>query len=381
MFDLPLKLERELIGAAKDVSSHVDMHSNEILTPSVSMTTKAFVATSTKGAFQREASTFRNWIGRNSSAAFPAERNRYHLYVSLACPWASRCLGALYVKKLDDIIGLSVVHPVFQRTRPDDENDAHCGWAFADPATTPTLPGPSGLGSYSSKGCIPDTVNKAKFIRDLYDMCTSEPTRFTVPLLWDKKTKAIVSNESGDIIRMLNSAFEDLVPSKVDLYPQEMQSEIDELNEWVHNDVSNGVYKCGFASSQEAYDEAVDTLFNGLDRSEEILAAHRFLVGDRFTEADLRLFTTLIRFDEVYAVHFKANKKLIEQYPNLSNYVRDIYQLPPITASVDVLQIKLHYYASHTHLNAFGIIPAGPSVDFTRPHDRNRFKNATMPIF
>ncbi|KAG1712626.1 hypothetical protein DVH05_000368 [Phytophthora capsici] len=345
------------------------------------MTTKAFVAMSSKGAFKREASKFRNWIERNSSAAFPPEKNRYHLYASLACPWASRCLGALYLKNLDDIIGLSIVHPVFQRTRPNDENDTHNGWAFVDPLKTPTLAGPSGLGAYSSSGSIPDTVNNAAFVRDLYDMCTSEPTRYSVPVLWDKKTKTIVSNESADIVRMLNTAFEDLVPSKVDLYPEELRSEIDELNEWVYNDVSNGVYKCGFATTQEAYDEAVNKLFEGLDRAEEILAAHRFLVGDRFTEADLRLFTTLIRFNEVYAVHFKANKKLIEQYPNLSNYVREIYQMPPITKSVNIQQIKLHYYASHTHLNTFGIIPAGPGIDFTRQHDRNRFKNAKLPNF
>ncbi|GMF50919.1 unnamed protein product [Phytophthora fragariaefolia] len=367
------------------------------------MTTKAFVAMSSKGAFQREASRFRNWIKRDNSAVFPAEKHRYHLYVSLACPWASRCLGAMYIKGLEDIIGLSVVHPVFQRTRPNDDNDLHCGWAFADPSTTPTLAGPSGLGAYSSKGCIPDSVNNAKFIRDLYDLCTSEPTRYTVPLLWDKKTKTIVSNESADIVRMFNSEFVNLVPSKVDLYPAELRLEIDELNDWVYNDISNGVYKCGFAASQEAYDEAMDKLFAGLDRAEEILAVHRFLVGDVFTEADLRLFTTLIRFDEVYAVHFKANKKLIEQYPNLSNvrailvcsfqtvvstnamhfcfaqYVRDIYQFPPITKSVDMQQIKLHYYASHTHLNPFGIVPAGPGIDFAQPHDRSRFTDATVP--
>uniref|UniRef100_H3G9C1 GST C-terminal domain-containing protein n=1 Tax=Phytophthora ramorum TaxID=164328 RepID=H3G9C1_PHYRM len=343
------------------------------------MTTKAFVATSSKGAFQREASRFRNWIERNSCAAFPAEKHRYHLYVSLACPWASRCLGAMYLKGLDDIIALSVVHPVFQRTRPDDENDTHAGWAFADPVTTPTLAGPSGLGAYSSKGCIPDTVNKATFVRDLYDLCTSDKTRYTVPLLWDKERKTIVSNESADIVRMLNSAFDDLVPSKVDLYPDELRPEIDELNEWVYNDVSNGVYKSGFAASQDAYDEAVTKIFAGLDRAEEILTARRFLVGDRFTEADLRLFTTLIRFDEVYAVHFKANKKLIEQYPNLSNYVRDIYQLPRMAETVKMAHIKMHYYGSHTNLNPFGIVPAGPSVDFTRPHDRDRFTDAIAP--
>ncbi|KAF4035715.1 Glutathione S-transferase C-terminal domain [Phytophthora infestans] len=220
--------------------------------------------------FQREASRFRNWIEGNSNAVYSPERNRYLLYVSLACPWASRCVGAIYLKKLDDIIGLSVVHLVFRRTRPIFEKDTHCGWTFADPKTTPTRPGPS----------------------DLYDQCTSEPTRYTVPLLGQEKP--------------------DDLPSKVYLYPEELQSEIDELNEWVHDDV--------------------------------ILAAHRFLVGDRFSEADLRLFTTLVRFDEVYAIHFKASKQLIEQYPNLNN-------MPPIAKRVDMQQIKMHYYASHTHLN------------------------------
>ncbi|RLN97271.1 hypothetical protein BBJ28_00020949 [Nothophytophthora sp. Chile5] len=345
------------------------------------MTTKAFVTTSAKGVFQREPSKFRNWIERSSKAAFPAEKDRYHLYVSLACPWASRCLGTLYLKGLDGIIGLSVVHPVFQRTRPGDKEDTHAGWAFVDPAVAPTLSGPTDLGQYPSKGCVPDMVNNARFIRDLYQLSSDEETRYSVPVLWDKKTSKIVSNDSADIVRMFNSEFNALTPSKLDLYPEELCSEIDELNEWVHNDVSGGVYKCGFASSQEAYDEAVNNVFAGLERAEQILAEHRFLVGDRFTEADLRLFTTLIRFDEVYAVHFKANKKLIAQYPNLSNYVRDIYQLPPITKTVDMQHIKMHYYASHTHLNAFGILPVGPGVDFTRAHDRGRFTNAILPSF
>ncbi|RLN14837.1 hypothetical protein BBJ28_00025957 [Nothophytophthora sp. Chile5] len=257
------------------------------------MTTK-LVTTSAKGVFQREPSKFRNWIERSSKAAFPAEKDRYHLYVSLACPWASRCLGTLYLKGLNNIIGLSVVHPVFQRTRPGDKEDTHAGWAFVDPAVTPTLSGPTYLGQYPSKGSVLDTVNNARFIRDLYELSSDEETRYSVP---------------------------------------------------------------------------------------QILAEHRFLVGDRFTEADLRLFTTLIRFDEVYAVHFKANKKLIAQYPNLSNYVRDIYQLPPITKTVDMQHIKMHYYASHTHLNPFGFLPVGPGVDFTRAHDRGRFTNAILPSF
>uniref|UniRef100_K3W9C4 GST C-terminal domain-containing protein n=1 Tax=Globisporangium ultimum (strain ATCC 200006 / CBS 805.95 / DAOM BR144) TaxID=431595 RepID=K3W9C4_GLOUD len=345
------------------------------------MTTKAFVTTSATGAFVREASKFRNWISRSSDARFPAEKDRYHLYVSLACPWASRCLATMYMKGLDNIIGLSVVHPVFQRTRPSDPEDLHAGWAFVDPSTTSSMAGPTGLGAYSSNGSIPDTVNNVKFVRDLYELCSFAKTRYTVPLLWDKKQRTIVSNESADIVRMFNSEFNDIVPSSLDLYPEPLRAEIDEINEWIYNDISNGVYKCGFAMEKDAYDEAATKVFEGLDRVEAILAKQRYLVGDTFTEADLRLFTTLIRFDEVYYVHFKTNKKRISDYANLSNYVRDIYQLAPIKKSVDMDHIKLHYYASHTHLNPFGIVPVGPGYDFKAKHDRNRFVGASVPSF
>ncbi|ETM41437.1 hypothetical protein F442_13156 [Phytophthora nicotianae P10297] len=342
------------------------------------MAAKGFVFKTAK-AQNKPASKFRNFIERSSDAAFPAEKDRYHLYVSYACPWASRCLSTLYLKGLDSIIELSIAHPVMQRTRPDDKDDTHTGWTFVDPATTPSLVGPTGLGSYSSEGCIPDTVNNAQFVRDLYEKCTTEKTPYSVPLLWDKKKNTIVSNDSADIVRMFNSGFADLVPSKIDLYPEELRSEIDEINDWIYNDVSHGVYKCGFAGTQELYDAAVEKVFAGLDRAEKILSEHRFLVGDRLTEADLKLFPTLVRFDEVYAVHFKASRKLIQQYPNLSNYARDIYQLPRMAETVVMPHIKTHYYASHTHLNPFGIVPAGPNVDFTRPHDRDRFTNAVVP--
>lgn len=223
------------------------------------------------------------------------------------------------MKGLDAAVGLSVVHPVFQRTRPGDDSDLHAGWAFVDPTATPTLAGPSGIGSYSSRGATPDTVNNATFVRDLYELCSREPTRYSVPVLWDKKQHTIISNDSADIVRMLNAEFTDVVRSPFDLYPAEHRVAIDELNEWIHSAISSGVYKCGFATTQAAYDEAVTTLFAGLERVEEILATQRYLVGDVFTEADLRLFTTLVRFDEVYYVHFKTNKKLIQQYPNLSH--------------------------------------------------------------
>ncbi|OWZ01428.1 Glutathione S-transferase [Phytophthora megakarya] len=358
------------------------------------MAVKGFVFKSAK-AQNKPPSKFRNFIERSTNAAFPAEKDRYHLYVSYACPWASRCLSTMYLKRLDNIIGLSVVHPLMQRTRPDDKDDVHTGWTFVDPATTPSLTGPTwtfvdpattssltgptGHGTYSSKGCIPDTVNNTHFIRDLYEKCTSEKTAYSVPLLWDKKQNTIVSNDSADIVRMFNSAFVDLVPSTLDLYPEDLRSQIDEINDWIYHDVSHGVYKCGFAGSQELYDAAVDKVFEGLDRCEEILSKHRFLVGDRLTEADLKLFPTLVRFDEVYAVHFKANKKLIQQYPNLSNYVRDIYQLPRMSETVVMSHIAAHYYGSHTHLNQFGIVPAGPKIDFSRPHDRDRFTDAILP--
>ncbi|KAG2533363.1 hypothetical protein JM18_000196 [Phytophthora kernoviae] len=345
------------------------------------MTSKNTWAVSGKGTFVRDASKFRNWIEPNTDAEFPAEKGRYHLYISLACPWAHRCLMTLYMKGLQDIIGLSIVHPVFQRTRPNDPEDKHMSWAFADPKTTPWLPGPSGLGEYSSEGAIPDTVNNVQYVRDLYEMCSKGNTRYTVPVLWDKTKKTIVSNESSDIIRMFNSSFDAIVPSKVDLYPAEFRDDINVINEWIYNDINNGVYKCGFSSSQIAYDESVTKLFESLDRVEEILSKQRFLMGNVFTEADVRLFTTLIRFDEVYHVHFKTNKKMIKEYANLLNYTREIYQFPPVTESVNMQHIKLHYYGSHTHLNAFGIVPAGPNVDYSVKHDRDRFANATLPEF
>ncbi|KAG3114145.1 hypothetical protein PI124_g6695 [Phytophthora idaei] len=349
------------------------------------MTTKNTWAVSEKGTFVRDPSKFRNWIEPNADAEFPAEANRYNLYISLACPWAHRTLITLYMKGLQDVIGLSIVHPVFQRTRPNDPEDQHMSWAFADPKKTPWLAGPSGHGQYSSEGAIPDTINNAQYVRDLYEMCSEGNTRYTVPVLWDKVKKTIVSNESSDIIRMFNSSFDSIVPSKVDLYPAKYREQINEINEWIYNDINNGVYKCGFSSSQVAYDESVNKLFESLDRVEKILSKQRFLMGDVFTEADVRLFTTLIRFDEVYHVHFKTNKKMIKEYPNLLNYTRDIFQFPPVVRSIDskilMQHIKFHYYGSHTHLNTFGIVPAGPNTDYSAKHDRDRFQIAPLPEF
>ncbi|CCI39698.1 unnamed protein product [Albugo candida] len=334
---------------------------------------------SDKGSFLRPDSIFRRWIEpiSNPNAVFPAAKDRYHLYISYACPWATRCLATLYLKKLDEFIGVSVVHPVFQRTRPNDPQDKHAGWAFLDPKKTPTLPGPTGLGSYSSEGATLDTINHCNFVRDLYEMCYKGEVRYTVPILWDKKTKTIINNESADIVRMFNSAFDSFVLSPtIDLYPNKLQNQIDEINAWVYDGINNGVYKCGFAQSQQAYDEAVETLFASLDKAEDILTSQRYLCGRCFTEADLRLFMTLVRFDEVYVVHFKTNKKMIEDYPNLRNYLREIYQMPEVKRAINMQHIKLHYYASHTHINTFGIVPIGPNYDYNTKHDRNRLSAA-----
>lgn len=285
---------------------------------------------------------------------------------------------------------------MFQRTRPNDPQDKHAGWAFVDPKKTPTLPGPTGLGSYSSEGATLDTINHCNFVRDLYEMCYKGEVRYTVPILWDKKTKTIINNESADIVRMFNSAFDSFVLSPtIDLYPNKLQNQIDEINAWVYDGINNGVYKCGFAQSQQAYDEAVETLFASLDKAEDILTSQRYLCGICFTEADLRLFMTLIRFDEVYVVHFKTNKKMIEDYPNLRNvrilliakalceltltrfqYLREIYQMLEVKKAINMQHIKLHYYASHTHINTFGIVPIGPNYDYNTKHDRNRLSAA-----
>ncbi|KAF1327212.1 Glutathionyl-hydroquinone reductase yqjg, partial [Globisporangium splendens] len=317
--------------------------------------------------------SLRNFIQNSPGARYPPEKDRYHLYVSLACPFACRVVAVLNLKGLQDIISVSVVHPLFQRTRPDDPNDTHNGWAFVDPEVTPSLPGPTGIGKYSSKGCSPDPVMNAKFVRDLYEFAKTAPTRFSVPLLWDKHTNTVVSNESADMVRMFNTEFEDLAPSKINLYPSALRNEIDEVNEWVTEHINNGVYKVGFATTQQGYDTAVRNLYTVVDRMEEILSKQRYLVGSQITEADLRLFETLIRFDEVYVVQFKANGKLIQDYPNLFNYLKDLYQVPEIGATVNMDHIKSSYFGSQLNMNPFGIVPAGPNVDYASPHDRDRF--------
>ncbi len=312
--------------------------------------------TGSDGKFKRSESQFRDWIlvdgkpAEGRERGFKAEPGRYHLYVSYACPWAHRTLVYRKLKKLEDVISVDVVHHFM------GEN----GWTFVE-----------------EDGATGDTLYGSEFLHQIYTR--ADPTysgRVTVPVLWDKKEQTIVSNESSEIIRMLNSAFDAWGDASVDLSPAHLRREIDAVNDRVYPAINNGVYRAGFATTQGAYEEAFDELFDALDDMEQRLARSRYLVGDKTTEADWRLFTTLIRFDAVYYSHFKCNLRQIRDYPNLSNYLRDLYQVPGIASTVNMLHIKAHYYASHETVNPTRIVPKGPELDFTAPHDRNRFRKA-----
>ncbi|XP_073526203.1 glutathionyl-hydroquinone reductase YqjG-like [Phyllobates terribilis] len=311
------------------------------------------------GAFDRSPSTFRNLISKDPNSRFTVEAGRYHLYVSYACPWASRCLAYLMIKGLHKAIGFTSVKAKWEKTK---EGDEHRGWVFP-------------VSDTEEEGAEPDPLNGVRTIRDLYDLAsTNYSGKFTVPVLWDKKLRTIVNNESSEIIRMLNSTFNEVAESPdMDLYPSHLQNEINEVNKWVYDGINNGVYRCGFATKQEPYDVAVEQVYAALDRCEEILSKQRYLCGSAVTEADIRLFVTLIRFDEVYAVHFKCNKKLLREYPNLLNYTKDVFQIGGMSSTVKMDHIKNHYYGSHPSVNPYGIVPVGPNIDYSSPHDRIRF--------
>jgi putative glutathione S-transferase len=295
----------------------------------------------TKGEFVRTVAGFRNWITADGSSGFRAEPGRYHLYVSLACPWAHRTVIFRKLKRLQEVISLSIVDPVMH----DD------GWEFSD--------GP---------GCLPDSVNGFRYLREAYTGADPQYTgRVTVPVLWDRQTRSIVNNESSEIIRMLNSAFDAFTPAKTDYYLEPLRTQIDAINTVVYEGVNNGVYRCGFASSQAAYEQAFDALFAALDELDRRLGSSRYLVGGTLTEADWRLFTTLVRFDAVYYVHFKCNLRRVADYPNLSRLLRDLYGVPGVAETVNMDHIKRHYYMSHPHLNPSGIVPKGPVLDFLEP--------------
>jgi glutathionyl-hydroquinone reductase len=310
----------------------------------------------TGGRFERQDSAFRNWVtvdgsaGPAGEAGFKAEPGRYHLYVSLACPWAHRTLIFRKLKGLEEIIPISVVHWYMGKD----------GWVFKK--------GP---------GTIADSVNGAEKLHQIYAKAKPDYTgRVTVPVLWDKLRETIVSNESAEIIRMFNSAFDRITGSTLDFYPKHLRGAIDTVNDAVYHRVNNGVYKAGFATSQDAYDEAFDALFATLDDLEQRLARQRYLLGDRLTEADWRLFTTLLRFDPVYHGHFKCNLRRLVDYPNLWGYTRDLYQVPGVRETVNLHHIKHHYYESHPKVNPSGIVPKGPAIDYAAPHDRERLQAA-----
>lgn len=304
------------------------------------------------GAFQREQAQRRNWVtpdgspGPTGNGGFAAQEGRYHLYVSLACPWAHRTLITRQLKGLESLIDVSVVSWLML------EN----GWTFDK--------------AFGSSG---DKLDDFSFLHQRYTRDTPDYTgRVTVPVLWDTQQQCIVSNESADIIRMFNTAFDGLTGNTLDLYPSSLRGEIDRWNERIYPALNNGVYRAGFATSQSAYELAFDDVFRELDDLEAHLQDNRYLAGQHFTEADIRLFTTLIRFDAVYYSHFKCNERRIADYPHLSNWLRELYQWPGIAATVDFAHIKGHYYASHRMINPTGIIPKGPAQNFAEPHDRNR---------
>src|SRR5690606_6406677 len=310
---------------------------------------------STQGRFERSKSQFRNWItadgspGPTGEGGFKAEPGRYHLYVSLACPWAHRTLIFRALKKLEDAISVAVV----------DYLMAEEGWTFN--------------GSTGSTG---DELYGSKRLYEIYTRADPQYSgRVTVPVLWDKQRETIVSNESSEIIRMLNTAFNEFGDASLDFYPPDLRSQIDELNNYVYPNINNGVYRAGFATTQDAYEEAFVQLFDALDTLENKLSKQRYLAGSELSEADWRLFTTLVRFDSVYVGHFKCNLRRIVDYPNLWNYTRELYQIPGIEETVNFEHIKGHYYRSHKTINPTGVIPKGPEIDFTIPHDRECFNN------
>ncbi|MCH8295854.1 glutathione S-transferase family protein [Candidatus Poribacteria bacterium] len=306
------------------------------------------------GKFVRQEDRFRNWVTRDGASGYLAEPNRYHLYVSLACPWAHRTVIIRKLKKLENVIGMTVVDPI---------RDGR-GWAFRN-------------GPEHSE----DPINGFQYLSEAYRATEKDfNDRVTVPVLWDKKTGRIVSNAEDDIMRMFNSEFNAFTDSQADFYPQELRAAIDEVNDFVYPNINDGVYRAGFATSQEAYEGAVRNLFDALDGLEERLNNQRYLVGNQITEADWRLFPTLIRFDAVYHGHFKCNVRRIIDYPNLWGYLRALYQHDGIAETVNFDHIKRHYYVTHTDINPTQIVPIGPNLNFSSPHGRDALKYTSFSV-
>jgi putative glutathione S-transferase len=305
--------------------------------------TDAYESTNEAGEFDRQETSFRERVRDDPDAAHPAEAGRYHLYISRACPWAHRTALTRRLKGLEDAVSLSVVEPV----RIDD------GWEFSEEH--------------------PDPLYGESYLRDLYVRADDDYTgRVTVPVLWDTEEETIVNNESREIMRMLDVEFDAHAENDVDLWPEGHREAVDDAIDDIYDPINNGVYRAGFAASQDAYDEAVEDLFSALDRWESVLDDQRYLVGDVLTEADLAMFATLVRFDHVYHTHFKCNRRAIHEYPNLWNYTKELYQLPGVAETVNLDHVVRHYYRSHGDVNPMRLVPTGPDVEFTEPHDRDR---------
>ncbi len=304
----------------------------------------------TKGRYVRKPSIFRNWItvdgeaGPTGKGGFLAEKDRYHLYISWACPWAHRTLIFRAIKGLENMVSISAVNAIMRSK----------GWTFDN-----------------GYGVIPDNINHSRYLYEVYlKEDNSYSGRVTVPLLWDKKTSTIVNNESADIIRMFNSAFDNIGAKEGDYYPDNLADKIDNMNDFIYQNINNGVYRSGFATTQDAYDEAIETLFSGLDKLDHILSKQRYLTGNIITEADWRLLPTLLRFDSVYHGHFKCNKRKLKEYDNLFNYTKELYQFPGISDTYDDKYSKEHYYGSHETINPSGVIAHGPEFEFDQHHNR-----------
>lgn len=298
------------------------------------------------GEFQRQDDVFRDWVSADGRTGYPAAERQYHLYVSLACPWAHRTIIVRRLKRLEPVVGMTVVDPI------RDER----GWAFR-----------------SGPGHSPDPINGFRFLSEAY--YATDPDyrgRVTVPVLWDTVTKRIITNSDDDLMRMFNEEFNHFTDSTLDLYPPPLRGQIDELNALIYEEINNGVYRAGFATSQQAYERATRRLFNRLDELEFRLRDHRYLFGSQFVETDWRLFVTLVRFDAVYHGHFKCNLRRIVDYPHLSGYLKDLYQVPGIAETVDFDHIKRHYYGTHDDINPTRIVPIGPLLDLSSPHGRDR---------
>ncbi|PSP98486.1 glutathione-dependent reductase [Halobacteriales archaeon QS_5_70_17] len=318
--------------------------------------TDVYETTDDDGEFDRSETSFRDWVGGEQvkeggapdpDAEFPVEAGRYPLYVSLACPWAHRTLVTQALKGLEDAVSVDVVDPY------RDEG----GWQF-----TP-----------EKEGCTADSVNGSDYLREVYVAADPDYTgRVTVPVLWDKERGTVVNNESEEVMRMLDVAFDDLATRDVDLYPEGYRDDVDRIIEEIYEPINNGVYRAGFAESQDAYERAVGDLFDALDRWEEVLGEQRYLAGDRLTEADVAMFTTLIRFDDVYHTHFKCNRRKLSEYDDLWNYLLELSQLPGVAETVDMAQIREHYYTTHPDVNPKRIVAVGPDHDFDADHDRDR---------